>query len=135
MGKRLPALLAFAAATILPGCGDAKREVDVEQIRSVVNQFAGSDDAHACDLLSPNALVDVYGGFRKPVEVAKATCVRRSVKFKGEPVRITHLDVVDASYARVTALNTAGDVTYDLALRRFGPAWRIDTITQAKAEQ
>ncbi len=135
MRKRLPALLAAAAALLVAGCGDDKSGVDVAQIRSVVLQFANSSDAHACDLLSPNALQDIYGGFKKSVEQSKAICVRRSNRFEGEPVKIDQLDVIDASTARVTALNPKGDITYNVAVRRFGPAWRIDEITQTKTEQ
>lgn len=136
MRKCLAALLAaVAVAVAVAGCGDDTRGADVAQIRSVVNQFANSSDAHACDLLSPNALQDVYGGFKKPVPVAKATCVRRSAGFQGQPITIQELDVIDASTARVVALNPKGDVTYNVAVRRFGPAWRIDNITQAKTQQ
>ena len=128
-------LAALRAAVAVAGCGDDKSGVDVAQIRSVVNQFATASNAHACDLLSPNALQDVYGGFKKPVPVAKATCVRRSSQFRGQPITIKELDVIDASTARVVALNPKGDVTYNVAVRRFGPAWRIDDITQAKTQQ
>jgi hypothetical protein len=132
MRKCLAALL---AAVAVAGCGDDKSGVDVAQIRSVVNQFATSTGAHACDLLSPKALQDVYGGFKKPVPVAKATCVRRSSRFRGQPITIKELDIIDASTARVVALNPKGDVTYNVAVRRFGPAWRIDDITQSKTQQ
>jgi hypothetical protein len=132
MRTRLPALLACAAAGALAGCGGEKPQVDESQIRSVVTQFAESRDAHACDLLSPDRLVALYGDFHKPVEVAKAACVRRSKKFEGQPVRITHLAVLDSSSATVTALDPSGAVTYTIGLRRYGPAWRIDDISQAK---
>ena len=134
MRTRLPALLACAAITVLAGCGDDKSNVDEAQIRSVVEQFAESGDAHACDLLSPDHLVDLYGGFRKPAAVAKAACVRRSTRFEGEPVRITQLDVLDSTTAKVTALDPSGDVTYNVSLSRYGPAWRIDGITQSRAK-
>jgi hypothetical protein len=124
------------AATLLAGCGDdAEKRVDTAQIRSVVSQFAMSSDAHACDLLSPDALVNVYGGFSKSPEQSHAECVRRSVKFTGQPVRITVLKVLDSETARVSALSPSGRVTYTLTLRKFGPSWRIDEINQSKTEQ
>ena len=132
MRKLLPALL---AAIAIAGCGDDTGDVDVAQIRSVVHQFANASDAHACDLLSPDQLRDVYGGFKKSVEQSKAICVRRSKDFKGQPVKIDQLDIIDANTARVVALNPKGDITYNVAVRRFGPAWRIDEITQSKTEQ
>jgi hypothetical protein len=136
MRERLPALLACALALSVVGCGGGgTRSADVAQVRSVVTQFATADDAHACALLSPDALVHVYGGFRKSVGAARASCVRRSAGFKGEPVKITQVAVIDATTAHAIALNPAGDVTYTVTLRRFGPAWRIDGITQSKTEQ
>jgi hypothetical protein len=135
MAKRPITLFVCVALAALAGCGDETKGIDLAQVRSVVTQFAEADDAHACELLSPNALVNVYGGFKKPVEEAHAICVRRSSKFKGEPVTITNVNPIDPDTVRVTALNPKGDVTYNVAVRRFGPAWRIDEISQSKTEQ
>ena len=135
MRKRLPALLACAIATAVAGCGGGKTEVDVAQIRSVVTQFAEAGVARACDLLSPDALVELYGAFRKPVPVAKAACVKRSASFRGEPVTITDLSVIDSASAHVTAVSAAGDVTFSVDVRRFGPAWRIDDVSQSRADR
>ena len=135
MPKRLPALLACAAVTVaIGGCGDDTRGVDLGQVRSVVHQFATADDAKACELLSPNALVNVYGGFRKPVDESRAICERRSARFTGEDVKITDLNVIDPDTVRVTALSPKGDVTYYMGVRKFGPSWRIDEITQTKTK-
>jgi hypothetical protein len=133
MAKRLPALFACAAiAVAIGGCGDDTRGVNLAQVRSVVHQFAKADDAKACELLSPNALVNVYGGFRKPVDESRAICERRSKNFEGEDVKVTDLNVIDPDTVRVTALSPKGDVTYFVGVRKFGPAWRVDEITQKK---
>ena len=134
MAKRLSALLACAALG-LAGCGDDTRGVDLAHVRSVVHQFAEADDAKACELLSPNALVNVYGRFRAPVDEARAICVRRSKNFEGEKVKVTDLNVIDPDTVRVTALNLKGDVTYYVGVRKFGPSWRIDEINQTKTRQ
>lgn len=137
MAKRPPALVACAAAAVavaVSGCG-GDNGVDKEQIRSVIHQFARSDGPEACSLLSDNAVVNVYGGFEKPVAQARAACVARSRQFKGEDVRITSMKVLDDSTVRVGALNPKGNVTYNLSMRRFGPAWRIDAINQSKTAQ
>ena len=134
MAQRLPALLIACAALAVAGCGDDTRGVDLDHVRSVVHQFANADDAKACELLSPNALVNVYGGFRKPVDESRAICERRSSKFEGEDVKITDLNVIDPDTVRVTALSPKGDVTYFVGVRKFGPSWRIDEITQRKTK-
>lgn len=135
MRRCVPALLACAVALAVAGCGDDKSTVDVKQVRSVVTQFGESTNAHACDLLSPNALQDVYGGFKNPLPQAKANCIKRSRTFKGEPVHITNVNIIDANTVRVTTLSPDGKITYNIAVRRFGPAWRIDDITQTKTLQ
>jgi hypothetical protein len=136
MRKRLPALLACAIATAGAGCGGGSgTNPDYAQVRSVVTQFAEASDARACALLSPDALVELYGGFRKPVGVARAACVRRSRAFRGEPVRITQVFVHADGTADVTALNPAGDVTYNVDVRKLGPAWRIDGVSQSRTDE
>jgi len=130
MPKRLLAPL-IAAALVVAGCGEGP-QVDTEQIRSVVEQFALADDAHACKLLSPNAVVDLYGKFEQPEATARANCVRRSKDFEGEPVTIENLNVIDEDRARVSAIDQDGEVSYGVSLRRYGPSWRIESISQAK---
>ena len=134
MTKRALPLLA-AAALALPGCGDdPAKKVDVKQIRSVVTQFAAADGPKACNLMSPDGLVNVYGGFTKPVAVARANCLRASAKFKARPVMLTVTHVIDADTVRQGALSPDGKVTYNVTLRKFGPSWRIDEITQSKTK-
>jgi hypothetical protein len=133
MALRLPAVLAATAvAAVLAGCGQDLSGVDTAQIRSVVEQFAEADDAHACELLSPHALQNLYGEFEKPVSVARANCVRQSKKFEAEPVVIENLNVIDTERARVSAVDPSGEVAYGVSLRRYGPSWRIESISQAK---
>ena len=134
MTKRLLPLAACAALA-LAGCGsDKQKGVDTAQIRSVVSQFAISAGPKACRLLSPDALVNIYGGYTKPTDEARAACIQRSGSFKGQKIKITQLRVISDSTAKVTALNRKGDVTYTVTVRRFGPSWRIDEINQAKTQ-
>lgn len=131
----LPALV--AAAVAVAGCGSdpAVKTVDTNQIRSVVTQFAQASGPRACALLSPDAVVNVYGSFTQPVDQARAACIAKSSSFKGKPVTITDVNVIDASTAKVGATNPKGDVTYSITMRRFGPSWRIDAINQRKTPQ
>jgi hypothetical protein len=134
MTTRVLPLLA-AAALAVSGCGDdPSKKVDTKQIQSVVNQFADASGPKACSLLSPDGLVNVYGGFTQPVPQARANCIRASAKFKGRPVKLTVLKVIDQDTVRQGALSPDGQITYNVTLRKFGPSWRIDEITQAKTK-
>jgi hypothetical protein len=134
MTTRVLPLLA-AAALAVSGCGDdPSKKVDVKQIQSVVTQFADSSGPRACSLLSPDGLVNVYGGFTQPVTQARANCVRASSNFKGRSVKLTVLKVVDGDTVRQGALSPDGKITYNVVLRKFGPSWRIDEITQSKTK-
>ena len=75
-------IAAVASTTALAGCGDdPEKRIDSDQIRQVVTEFAAADGPEACDMLSPDAVVNVYGGFTKPLRVSHAECVRRAEKF------------------------------------------------------
>jgi hypothetical protein len=131
MAFRLPAL-AVAAALLLAGCG-SETKVDVDQVKSVVEQFALARDASACDLLSPKALTDLYGKFdKKNVAKAHANCVEKAKHFKGESVTIDNVNVIDNDRVRVSALDADGVVSYGVSLRRYGSKWLIESISQAK---
>jgi hypothetical protein len=127
-------IAAAAAALALAGCAVTPGKVDKPQIRSVIQQFAEADGPEACKLLSPTGLVDVYGGFSKPVAVARQECLRRSTHFKGERVRVEGIMVENDSQANVSATNEKGTIEYTVRMVRLGPSWRIDNITESRAE-
>jgi hypothetical protein len=131
-----PTVIACALAVVaLAGCGDdASKKVDVDQIRSVVRQFAAADGPEACKLMSPNGLVNVYGGFTKPVAVARQECIKRSANFKADEVQLQDMEIVDDANVRVSALNSKGTVSYNVKLVRLGPSWRIEKISQSKLD-
>jgi hypothetical protein len=132
MTKRVLPLLATGAIA-LAGCGSSGK-VDTNQVRSVVTQFAEADGPKACELLSPDALVNLYGGFTQPVPRARAACVAKSPSFKGRPVTITAVNVIDPATVKVGATNKKGDVTYSVTLRKFGPSWRVDEVRQQRTK-
>ena len=134
MAKRVLPLLSIAAV-LITGCGaDASNKVDVKQIQSVVRQFAAATGPQACALLSPDGVVNVYGAFTQPVAKARANCIARSSQFRGAPIKLTVLRVIDDQTVKQGATNMKGDVTYNITLRKFGPSWRIDEITQRKTQ-
>jgi hypothetical protein len=132
------AALTFALlALCIAGCGaSAKEKADLGQARSVVQQFAAASDASACGLLTDNALVNVYGNFKSPA-VGKATCVKKSAKFKADQVTIIRSSLLDPLTAKVVAHSSDGKFSYSVNLRRLagGKPWRIDSIAQAKLVQ
>jgi Flp pilus assembly protein TadG len=124
-----------AAALAAAGCGDsAKIRNDKNQIRQVVTQFSQSSDARACDLLTDTALQRVYGGFTAPVAKSKANCVAASKRFKGAPIKVNQLNFLNDTLVKAGTLSADGKIAYTVTLRKNGPRWRIDQITQGKAQ-
>ena len=126
-------LVALLLLLPLTGCGDDPVEkANRGQVRDVVLKFAEADDASACDLLTAEALRNVYGGFGSKLAKARAACRRRAPKFRGERVKITKLDVIDNETARVAALSADEKFTYSVTVRHPGKRWLIDQVTVHK---
>jgi hypothetical protein len=127
--------VAIACAVALAGCGsDPKVEAELGQARSVVEHFAGASDASACDLLTDDALVNLYGNFSAPPAKAKANCVKTAAGFKGGQIKIIRSELLDDLTAKVVAHSADEKFSYSVNLRRTsgGKPWRIDSIAQAK---
>lgn len=128
----LPAL-AFTAA----GCGSSgKTSGDAAAIRGVVTEFSTAHDARACNLLTDDALQSVYGGYTAPIPKSRANCVAAAKGFKGAPVHISQVNLVNSTTAKASAQNATNTIGYTITLRKNGgKRWRIDQITQAKVKQ
>jgi hypothetical protein len=127
-------VLALCAA-VLAGCGtDPKEKADLGQARSVVERFAGASDASACDLLTNEALVNLYGNFTAAPAKAKANCAKTAARFKGGQIRIIRSEILDDLTAKVVAHSADEKFSYSVNLRRVSgdKPWRIDSISQAK---
>ena len=126
------------AALPLVGCGDDPDTAPHERaIRRVVTSFAAATDARACELLTPKALVRVYGGKGKGnYRRARANCVARSERFEPDRIEITRAEVIDDELrtGRVKAIGKRGRREYTVVLRRPVDDWLIDQITQRPVE-
>jgi hypothetical protein len=127
--------LALFLALCVAGCGQsAKEKADLGQARSVVQRFAAAEDASACDLLTTEALRNVYGDFKGPRKTAHANCVKKAAGFKGDHVTIIKSELLDDGTAKVVAHSSDEKFSFSVNLRRAagGKPWRIDSISQAK---
>lgn len=123
--KRL-ALPIAAAALALAGCTD--HSADEKNVRAVVNGFAAEHGPRACDLLTHDALVQIYGG--EHPERAREQCVAASKRFRGAPIKITNVHWTDKTTAKVSATAPAGRPGYTVTVVKFGQRWRIDGIAK-----
>lgn len=132
MGNRI-VIAAATAALAVAGCGDdPERRVDTDQIRQVVRDFAAADGPEACDMLSPDAVVNVYGGFTKPLRVSRQECERRAKNFEGERLHLGEIEIVDDASVRISAENSDRTFSYNVKVVRFGDDWLIDKINQSR---
>src|SRR3954452_18738176 len=126
------AVLALSVA----GCGSTSPEekADLGQARSVVVRFAAAHDASACDLMTPEALRNIYGNFKGAAAKGRASCVKRPAGLKGDRVTIIKSDLLENLTAKVVAHSSDEKFSYSVNLRRkaAGKPWRIDSISQAK---
>ena len=127
--KRAVALVATVGALALAGCGDEDNP-NKDKVESVVRQFAASDNRKACDLLTPDALIKVYGGANK--DRAYDTCIERSKKFQGDEVDIDDTDVAGDRRAVIKASTGSGDDErrFKITLRNISGTWLIDEIVE-----
>src|SRR4051812_6319209 len=105
MRRALTLLLSVLVVSVMvTGCGQsAKEKADLGQARSVVQRFAAAEDASACDLLTTEALRNVYGDFKGPRRTAHANCVKKAAGFKGDKVTIIKSELLDDGTAKVVA--------------------------------
>jgi hypothetical protein len=134
--RRCLSILGACAALSLAGCGgDDAPDADPDEIGRVVERFALADGPRACRLLTPDALVRIYGRFRQPVREARESCERRASDFEGREVEITEVQVSDDVTATVRATGEGGEVTYAVKVLRIDGRWRIDRINQSRADE
>jgi hypothetical protein len=144
--------LCLAVSLSAAGCsvnvakiGDQSGTAKGKQAIAVVEKFAESNGAEACNLLTPNALRDVYGGQEAagtppaPIEgpppaYALKHCQEAAPKFEGQKVGIDKVTLIGDRAVKVQAKisqgNDAGDRLFDVTLRRKGNAYLIDEIRE-----
>jgi hypothetical protein len=140
VSRRRPAAALVLVALALPACGgDDDDASDVREVRDVVNRFAQSSDARACELFTDEYVVELYGGTGQggppsgsAIDRAKANCRRRSGSFRSARIDIENAQIVADHAARVKALDPRGEVEYNVLLRKpeGEDDWLIDQITK-----
>lgn len=137
--RRTPLITVLLTLSLaVAGCGesDPKEKADLGQARSVVERFAGASDASACDLLTDDALQNLYGNFKASRAKSRANCAKTASGFKGGQIKIIKSELLDDLLAKVVAHSADEKFSYSVNLRRLSgdKPWRIDSISQAKLE-
>jgi hypothetical protein len=123
--KRTAALAAAVGALALAACGEDDSE-HKDEVERVVTAFAQADGPEACDLLTPRALRQVYGGERP--KRGYEHCRRRSERFEGEKIEIDDLNFRGNLSATVRASTPDEDRRYRVGLKNLAGTWLIDSI-------
>ena len=133
---RITALCVTAAvfAVCVGGCGQTAAEKrDLAKAGQVTQRFSQATGPRACGLLTNHAVRALYGKFDTPAGLSRALCRRASAQFRGEPVKITRSELLDANTIKINALDQDGKFSYQVNLRKgSGGNWRIDLVSQAK---
>jgi hypothetical protein len=125
--RRTP-LIAVAACLALALAGCTDHSSDERTIRALVTDFAAEHGPRACDLLTHNALVQIYGG--KHPDKAHEQCVAASTRFRSAPIKITNIHWTNNTTAKVSATAPSGRPGYTVTAVKFGKNWRIDGISK-----
>jgi hypothetical protein len=123
--KRTAALAAAAGALALAGCGG--NEADQRAAERVAREFALADGPEACELMTENALEDVYGldGSRSPYY----NCVDRSERFEGQEIDIEETKEGEDDRITVTA-TTPDDRQFKVTLNETSGEWKVDRVIE-----
>jgi hypothetical protein len=128
VGRLVKRLLLSAACLAIAVAGCTDHSADEKQVRAVVNQFAAEHGPRACDLLTHDALTQIYGG--EHPEKAREQCIAASKRFSGAPIKITNVHWTDDTTAKVSATAPSGKPGYTVTVVKFGSRWRIDGIAK-----
>ena len=134
-------LAACGAEDVVPGLGsDDLNSSKGQQAAKAVERFAAASGPEACDMLTPAALKNVYGAKEPPgppallegppPAISLAECRRRAVKFSGDKVDVTKVDIIGDRAAKVEADTDDGRRTFTITVRRKGDAWLVDDIRE-----
>ncbi|MEA2479320.1 MAG: hypothetical protein QOJ07_1242 [Thermoleophilaceae bacterium] len=141
------AALACTAAAALPACnvskigGDDSGTASGKAAKAAVIKFAEATGPSACDLLTPNALRNVYGGPQAngkpaaplagpPPQYALDNCRKAAPKFQGDTVTIDKVNNIAQRAVKVQASVDNGQRMFDVTVRRKNNTWLIDEIRE-----
>jgi hypothetical protein len=134
-------LAACGAEDVVPGLGeDDLNTPNGKKAAAAAERFAQASGPEACDMLTPSALRNVYGAKEPagappelegpPPPISLAECRKRSVRFSGEKIDVTKVDVTGDRVAKVEADTDGGRRTFTITVRRKGDAWLVDEIRE-----
>jgi hypothetical protein len=124
--KRTAALAAAAGALALAGCGDDDAD-EKRAAERVAREFALADGPEACDLMSENALEDVYG--LDDSQHAYYNCIDRSDRFEGQEIDIEDTKRGEDDRITVTA-TTPDDRQFKVTLNETAGEWKVDRVIE-----
>ena len=125
--------------------GDDSDTKNGKAASALVQRFAEADGPEACDLLTPNALRNVYGGDEAvgkpavpiedpPPEYGLKNCREAAPKFQGQKIEIDKVDTIGDRAVKVQAKLSGGadgeDRLFDVTVRRKGSTWLIDEVRE-----
>jgi hypothetical protein len=138
-------LSAAGCAVNVSKIGDQSGTKQGKAAIAVVKKFSLATGPEACDLLTPNALRDVYGGSQAsgtppapltgpPPAYALKNCRNAASKFQGQAVGIDKVTLIGSRaikvQAKVSQGKNLGDRLFDVTLRSKGNALLIDEIRE-----
>jgi hypothetical protein len=131
IGSLAAAALACAALAIA-GCSGDRDTGEGRKIEALVKRFALSSGPDACSLMTPKALVTVYGHGSLDPTVGKTRCIAASKRFSGEAVAVTFVRISDSTTAHATAKTPGGRRYFSVGLKKRRGRWLINSVATAQ---
>jgi hypothetical protein len=131
MGSLAAAGLACAALAVV-GCSGDRDTGEGRKIEAVVKRFSLSSGPEACSLMTPKALVTVYGHGSLDPAVGKTRCVAASKRFSGQAAVVTFVRISDSTTAHASAKTSDSRRYFSVGLKKRRGRWLINSVATAQ---